>query len=169
MFFRCWMDSTEMTLGLIWASCKRANYCPCREPTFGRPAHIWKIPARDIMTPQWGDRGRYCDGECSRSSFRHMNGMDLRCQPCTSTGKRYGITPVQAMKAYKERRYSFTPAQPRHYISGSSLRHAPAVLAPRNNRITHWIRSWVNPKASLSVVEKMNSYFNRWHPAVFEY
>ena len=24
--------------------------CPCREPKHGRPAHIWNIPDRDIMT-----------------------------------------------------------------------------------------------------------------------
>lgn len=49
-FFQCWMDSTVMTLGLVLASCYRADYCPCREPKLGRPAHIWSITARDIMT-----------------------------------------------------------------------------------------------------------------------
>jgi hypothetical protein len=46
----CWVDSTVMTLGLVWASCKREDNCPCREPKHGRPAHIWNIPDRDIMT-----------------------------------------------------------------------------------------------------------------------
>jgi hypothetical protein len=47
--FRCWMDSTVKTLGLVWAPCKREDYCPSREPKLGRPAHIWNSPDRDIM------------------------------------------------------------------------------------------------------------------------
>ena len=73
------------------------------------------------------------------------------------------------MKAYKEWRYSSTPAQPRHYIEVSDyVTHRPFYRQGTTVLPTEYEVGCA--PASLGVVEKkITLYFNLGHPVVFEY
>jgi hypothetical protein len=70
-FFRCSTDSRLATLGLLWTSYKREDYCPCRKPQLSRPAYICGIPTRATFgLLQRRERRRCVDKELTSSSYK---------------------------------------------------------------------------------------------------
>jgi hypothetical protein len=51
--------------------------------------------------------------------------------------------------------YKSTFSCPRHYLEVSGHIHGPAALPPQKRAAgTHWLGSWVGPRAGLDAMEK---------------